>query len=31
MYYTASSLKLYINITYTSKVDQEKFGVNVST
>lgn len=30
MYYTACSLKLYININYSSKVDPEKFGVHVS-
>lgn len=28
MYYTACSLKLYININYSSKVDSEKFGMN---
>jgi len=31
MYYTACSLKLYININFSSKVDTEKFGISVST
>lgn len=30
MYYTACSLKLYININYSLKVDSEKFGMDVS-
>lgn len=30
MYYTASSLKLYINITYSSKIDTEQFNIIVS-
>lgn len=30
MYYAASTLKLYINISYTSMVDLETFGVTVS-
>jgi len=28
MYYTACSLKLYININFSSKVDTEKFGIS---
>lgn len=29
MYYAACSLKLYINISYSSKIDHEKYGLKV--